>query len=68
MTNTLHRYSSHYAPEPGDDVPAVTDDYIVFAMATKGVNDDDLVGKYRAFLRLALEHDPVNIGDASHGG
>ncbi len=23
MTNTLHRYSSHYAPEPGDDVPAV---------------------------------------------
>ncbi len=68
MTNTLHRYSEHYARGPGADVRPVTNDYIVFAMAAKGVNDDDLVGKYRAFLRLALEHDPVNIGDASHGG
>jgi hypothetical protein len=46
----------------------VTDDYIVFAMASKGINDDDLVKKYRAFLTLALKHDPVNIGDATHGG
>lgn len=68
MTNTLHRYSEHYAREPGEDVRPVTDDYIVFAMASKGVNDDDIVGKYRAFLALALEHDPVNIGDATHGG
>lgn len=68
MTNTLHRYSDHYAREPGEDVPPVDDDYIVFAMASKGVNDDDLVRKYRAFLKLALEHHPVNIGDATHGG
>ncbi len=68
MTNTLHRYSAHYAREPGDEVAPVTDDYIVFAMASKGVNDDGLVQKYRAFLKLALEHHPVNIGDATHGG
>ncbi len=68
MTNTLHRYSDHYAHGPGDDVPPVTDDYIVFAMASKGVNDDDLVRKYRQFLKLALEHHPVNVGDATHGG
>ena len=68
MTNTLHRYSDHYAREAGEDVAPVTDDYIVFAMATKGVNDDGLVDKYRRFLRLALEHEPVNIGDATHGG
>jgi hypothetical protein len=68
MTNTLHRYSDHYAHEAGDEVPPVTDDYIVFAMASKGVNDDGIVQKYRAFLKLALEHQPVNIGDATHGG
>jgi hypothetical protein len=68
MTNTLHRYSEHYARGPGEDVRPVTDDYIVFAMASKGVNDDGIVEKYRAFLRLALKFRPVNIGDATHGG
>ncbi len=68
MTNTLHRYSEHYAVDPAADPAPIRDDYIVFAMATKGVNDDDLVEKYRAFLRLALKYDPVNIGDATKGG
>ncbi len=68
MTNTLHRYSEHYARDPADEPAPVTDDYIVFAMASKGLNDDGLIGKYRAFLELALKHDPVNIGDATHGG
>lgn len=68
MTNTLHRFSDHYACEPPPEPRPVTDDYIVFAMATRGVNDDDLVARYRAFLRLALAHDPVNIGDATKGG
>jgi hypothetical protein len=68
MTNTLHRYSDHYAPEGGEGAAPVTDDWIVFAMATKGVNDDRLVERYRRFLELALAHDPVNIGDATHGG
>jgi hypothetical protein len=68
VTNTLHRYSEHYAFEPGPNPEPVRDDYIVFAMASKDLNDDNLVEKYRAFLRLALKHKPVNIGDATKGG
>ncbi len=68
MTNTLHRFSDHYAGEPPAAPRPVADDYVVFAMAAKGLNDGDLVGTYRAFLELALEHDPVNVGDATHGG
>jgi hypothetical protein len=68
MTNTLHRYSDHYAVEPAAEPRPVRDDYIVFAMASQGINDDDLVEKYRAFLRLALRHNPINIGDATKGG
>jgi len=68
MTNTLHRFSEHYAVEPKPAPRPVEDDYIVFAMASGGVNDDDLVEKYRTFARLALQHDPVNLGDATKGG
>ena len=68
MTNTLHRYSEHYALERTANPEPVRDDYIVFAMSSRGVNDDNLVEKYRTFLRLALKHDPVNIGDATKGG
>jgi len=68
MTNTLHRYSEHYAFERLPNPEPVQDDFIVFAMASRGINDDDLVARYRAFLRLALKHNPVNIGDATKGG
>lgn len=68
MTNTLHRYSEHYAFEAPASPQPVRDDFIVFAMASRGINDDDLVEKYRAFLRLALKHNPVNLGDATKGG
>ena len=68
MTNTLHRYSQHYAFERTANPEPVRDDYIVFAMSSRGLNDDNLVEKYRTFLRLALKHDPVNIGDATKGG
>ncbi len=68
MTNTLHRYSEHYAFEPPAEPQPVSNDFIVFAMASRGVNDDDLITKYRAFLGLALKHHPVNIGDATKGG
>ena len=68
MTNTLHRYSEHYASAAPLHPKAIRDDYIVFAMASRGINDDNLVEKYRTFLRLALKHQPVNIGDATKGG
>lgn len=68
MTNTLHRYSQHYAFERTPNPQPVQDDYIVFAMSSRGLNDDNLVEKYRNFLRLALKHNPVNLGDATKGG
>lgn len=68
MTNTLHRFSEHYAFEPPPAARPVENDFIVFAMATRDVNDDNLVEKYRTFARLALAHHPVNVGDATKGG
>ena len=68
MTNTLHRFSEHYAFTPKPDPRPVENDFIVFAMATRDVNDDNLVEKYRTFARLALQHHPVNVGDATKGG
>ena len=59
MTNTLHRYG---APE------TLEDDFIVFAMASRGVNDEGSVEKFRKFLDLARQHGPINLGDATKGG
>lgn len=59
MTNTLHRYG---------DAESFRDDFIVFAMPTRGVNDAGCAEKLRTFLRLALKHHPVNLGDARKGG
>ena len=58
MTNTLHRYGS------GE---SFKDDYIVFAISARGVNDNGAVEKERRFLEIARKHNPVNMGDASHG-
>jgi len=59
MTNTLHRFG---APE------TLQGDYIVFAMAARGVNEQGAPAKLREFLRLALRHNPINVGDAIKGG
>lgn len=59
MTNTLHRYG---APE------TLEDDFIVFAMAARGVNDQGSVEKFQRFLEIATHHSPVNLGDATKGG
>ena len=56
MTNTLHRY--------GD---AFDDDYIVFAIPARGINDKNAVENQRRFLEIARKYNPVNMGDASHG-
>jgi len=44
------------------------DDYVVFAIASRGRNDQDAVPKLRRFLELAVPFKPVNLGDATHGG
>lgn len=59
MTNTLHRFG---------DAESFRDDYIVFAIASKGKNDADALPKLRRFLELAVPFKPVNLGDARHGG
>jgi hypothetical protein len=58
MTNTLHRYGS---------ADSFADDFIVFAIPARGVNDTNAVEKERRFLEIARKHNPVNMGDASHG-
>ena len=59
MTNTLHRYG---------DAESFRDDYIVFAIASRGKNDEDSVPKLKKFLEMARRFSPVNLGDARHGG
>lgn len=56
MTNTLHRYGNDF-----------NDDYIVFAIPARGINDKGAVEKQRRFLEIARTFNPVNMGDASHG-
>ena len=59
MTNTLHRFG------PAE---SFRDDYVVFAIASKGRNDDGALEKLRTFLRMAVPFRPVNLGDARNGG
>jgi hypothetical protein len=59
MTNTLHRFGSERS---------FADDFIVFAIPARGLNDGHAVEKQRRFLEIARKYKPVNLGDASHGG
>ena len=59
MTNTLHRFG---------DAPSFCDDYIIFAIPARGNNDQDPLPALRRFLEIAIEHNPVNLGDARNGG
>jgi hypothetical protein len=59
MTNTLHRYGR---------AETLEDDFIVFAMAARGLNDKDSTEKFRRFLEIAICHRPINLGDATKGG
>ncbi|HIJ55407.1 MAG TPA: hypothetical protein HPQ03_04705 [Deltaproteobacteria bacterium] len=58
MTNTLHRFGK---PE------SLKDDFIVFIMASRGVNHDGAPEKVRVFLNAALKYNPVNIGNGLIG-
>jgi hypothetical protein len=55
----LHRFG---------DAESFRDDFIVFAIASRGKNDEGAVPKLRKFLEMALKYKPVNLGDARHGG
>jgi hypothetical protein len=59
MTNTLHRFGSR---------ESLQKDYIIFAMAARGINEEGAPAKLQTFLRLALKHHPINVGNAVKGG
>lgn len=59
MTNTLHRYGN---------ANSFRDDIIVFAICSRGKNDEGALEKLRKFLEMAIPFKPVNLGDARHGG
>ena len=53
MTNTLHRYGK---------AEAFRDDYIIFAIPSKGKNDQGALEKLKTFLGICVRHHPANIG------
>ena len=59
MTNTLHRYGTS---------DSFHDDYVVFAIASRGKNDQEALPKLKKFLAMAIPFGPVNLGDARNGG
>jgi len=59
VTNTLHRFG------PAE---SFRDDYVVFAIASKGKNEQGALERLRKFLQMAIPFQPVNLGDAIHGG
>jgi hypothetical protein len=58
MTNTLHRYGK---------ADSFRDDYIIFAIPSKGKNDENCVPKLKEFLRICARHNPVNMGNGQRG-
>lgn len=60
MTNTLHRFGT---------AESFVDDYVIIAIPAKGSKTQgDTVPALKRFMELALEYDPVSIGDSLHGG
>jgi hypothetical protein len=58
MTHTLHRRG---------DQESLGCDYIVFTMSAKRFNEEGSADKMRTFLRILLDHHPVNFGDMVTG-
>ncbi len=58
MTNTLHRQGT-----PED----LKHDYIIFVHTAKGINREGSAEKIRAFMRICLKYNPVNMGDVKLG-
>ena len=58
MTHTLHRRGT---PEN------LANDYVVFAMSAKGINEKDSATKMRQFMQIAQRYNPVNLGDMKTG-
>jgi hypothetical protein len=58
MTHTLHRLGNEQN---------LSDDFVVFAMSAKGINEIGSAQGLREFFEIALEFDPMNAGDMKTG-
>ena len=58
MTNTLHRYGHS---------ESFRDDYIIFAIPSKGKNEEDCIPKLKEFLRICARYNPCNMGNGNRG-
>ena len=56
MTNTLHRYGTS---------ESFRDDYIIFAIPSKGKNEQNCIPKLKDFLRICAKHNPCNMGNGN---
>ena len=56
MTNSLHRYGK---PDSFDD------DYIIFAIPSRGKNDEDCIPKLKEFLKICAKYKPSNMGNGN---
>jgi len=58
MTHSLHRRGT---------AESLSQDYVMLCLTAIGFNDENHDPKLQEFLRIALRHDPVNIGAISLG-
>ncbi len=58
MTHTLHRRGT---------AESLSKDYALMMLRAMGVNDSGYLPKCQEFLRIALRHNPVNIGSEMKG-
>ena len=58
MTHTLHRRGT---------AESLSEDYILIMLRAVGINDNGYLPKVQEFLRIALRHNPVNIGSEMKG-
>lgn len=56
MTNTLHRFG---------EAESFRDDFILFCIPSTGKNDEGAVEKQKKFLRICIQHKPVNLGNGN---
>jgi len=59
MTHTLHRRGTK---------ESLSEDYTVMMLQSVGINDEGHIPKIQEFLRIALRHNPKNIGSLTMGG
>jgi hypothetical protein len=58
MTHTLHRRGT---------AESLSKDYVLIMLRAVGINDHDYLPKVQKFLRIALRHNPANLGSEMKG-